>query len=378
LTGKEAPVSTLLGGNLRRLRTAKGYTQKAVADAARISVAAYRNYETGRAIPKVNTLLAIARAIGVSLNDLVTEARPLTAVRFRAAKRLRSREEVLDDVARWLDNYIDIEAITGETADWKLQELVGRHDPITAASEVRRVAGIGDEPVRDVCGLLEYLGVKVLCRPVCTDGFFGLSVGPADGGPAIVVNTWERIPVERWIFSAVHELGHLVLHPDSFRVEQADEIAQEEKEADRFAAHFLMPSAVFKQEWDDTCGLPLIDRVLKVKRIFRVSYKTVLYRLAEEGDRSVWQRFNAQYARHYGRRARHSEPLPLGPEEYQPVENRRSKEPEQLVDVDFTADRLSRLVRRALEEERITRSRAAEVLRLSHEELLERMEDWAA
>ena len=52
-------------------------------DAARISVAAYRNYETGRAIPKVNTLLAIARALGVSLNDLVTEARPLTAVRFR-------------------------------------------------------------------------------------------------------------------------------------------------------------------------------------------------------------------------------------------------------------------------------------------------------
>ena len=76
-------MSTLLGDNLRRLRTAKGYTQEAVADAARISVAAYRNYETGRAIPKVNTLLAIARALGVSLNDLVTEARPLTAVRFR-------------------------------------------------------------------------------------------------------------------------------------------------------------------------------------------------------------------------------------------------------------------------------------------------------
>ena len=74
-----------LGGNLRRRRTAKGYTQEAVADAARISVAAYRNYETGRAIPKVNTLLAIARALGVSFSDLITEARPLTAVRFRTA-----------------------------------------------------------------------------------------------------------------------------------------------------------------------------------------------------------------------------------------------------------------------------------------------------
>lgn len=45
-----------------------------------------------------------------------------------------------------------------------------------------------------------------------SDDFFGLSIGPADGGPAVVVNVWDGISVERWIFTAAHELGHLVLH----------------------------------------------------------------------------------------------------------------------------------------------------------------------
>ena len=42
-----------------------------------------------------------------------------------------------------------------------------------------------------------------------------------------------------------------------------------------------MPEEAFNSEWHDTRGLPLVDRVFKVKRIYQVSYKTVLYRLSE-------------------------------------------------------------------------------------------------
>jgi hypothetical protein len=33
----------------------------------------------------------------------------------------------------------------------------------------------------------------------------------SDGGPAVVVNVWGRLSVERWIFTAAHELGHLMI-----------------------------------------------------------------------------------------------------------------------------------------------------------------------
>jgi hypothetical protein len=42
-----------------------------------------------------------------------------------------------------------------------------------------------------------------------------------------------------------------------------------------------MPKEVFEQEWAETQGLAFVDRVLKVKRIFRVTYRTVLHRLSE-------------------------------------------------------------------------------------------------
>jgi Zn-dependent peptidase ImmA (M78 family) len=115
-------------------------------------------------------------------------------------------------------------------------------------------------------------------------------VAPGNGGPAVVVNTWDRISVERWIFTAAHELGHILLHREAYHRSMANEEEQEEKEADRFASHFLMPEESFESEWAQTRGLPLIARVLIVKRIYRVSYKTVLYRLHEHGERNVCHR----------------------------------------------------------------------------------------
>lgn len=124
-----------------------------------------------------------------------------------------------------------------------------------------------------------------------TNAFFGLSVGPNDSGPAVVVNTWDRISVERWIFTAAHELGHILLHQDAFDRSRSDEPDQEEEDADQFASHFLMPDAGFNSEWEESRGLSLLNRVLKIKRIYRVSYKTVLYRLMQSGleDQSVWR-----------------------------------------------------------------------------------------
>ena len=368
---------TTIGNNIRRVRLARGLTQDEAAERANVSIASFRNYESGRAIPKVNTLMAIARELRTDLNEVVSEHKQLCSVRFRAHKKLNTRDQILVDAANWLEDFVSLEEITGEKVEWRLGHLSAK-SPEGVAKEVRDELGTKDtEPIRDICGLLESCGIKVFPRPVSSQHFFGLSIGDADGGPAIVVNTWERIPVERWIFSAAHELGHILLHADSFKIEEQDEIAEQEDEANKFASHFLMPDALFNNEWDDTSGQPLLDRVLKIKRMLRVSYATVLYRLHEMGHSRVWQSFYSQYQRRYGHSlSRKDEPIPLGPEAF--VEDRASREPKRLDDVDFLEDRLSRLVRTALEGDLITRDRAAEVLRISPEDMIQRIQDWKA
>ncbi len=68
---------------------------------------------------------------------------------------------------------------------------------------------------------------KLLLLETTQDSFFGLSVGERDGGAAVVVNTWDRISVERWIFAAAHELGHLLLHPAEYRRDATEMQARE-------------------------------------------------------------------------------------------------------------------------------------------------------
>ncbi|NLF27464.1 MAG: ImmA/IrrE family metallo-endopeptidase, partial [Clostridiales bacterium] len=291
----------ILAQNVRRLRTAKRLSQSALADEAGLSLPAIKSLELAKREPRMRTLQAIAKALDVKLRELFRPVREMRTVRFRSAKRMQNRENVLADVARWLDDFNFLEDSLDEKMSFSLAAVrrqCSRDRLAEAAGLCRRKLGLKvTEPIHDICGLLEHAGVKVFPLPMASDSFFGLSVGEDDGGPAVVVNVWERISVERRIFSAAHELGHLMLHPDAYDVTKVDENKEEEHEADRFAGHFLMPNEGFRMEWNEAAGLHFVDRVFKVKRIFRVSYKTVLSRLLEEGavDKSIWMKFNMAY-----------------------------------------------------------------------------------
>lgn len=356
--------------NLLRLRRQRNLSQQALAKKTGISLVAYRNIETGRSEPKEETLSALANALNISGRELFMEIKPLAAVRFRAQKRMKRRAQVLSDVNRWLMDFNDIENVLQDRVPYKLENIeikpqgTESHErAIEAAREARSALNLGEkgEPIRDICGLLESAGIKVYQLALESEGFFGLSVAKDDGGPAIVVNVWDRIPVERRIFSAAHELGHLLLHLHAFHVEQEDENEDEEKEANWFASHFLMPEESFKKEWQETRGLPWIERVLKVKRIFRVSYRTVLFRLKEDYGYpdTLWREFNFEYSQRFATRL-------LG-----------NTEPRALDDWDFVEDRLKRLVRKGIESYGITLSRGAEILGVKTMEMRRIANAWA-
>jgi hypothetical protein len=131
-----------------------------------------------------------------------------------------------------------------------------------------------------------------------------------------------------------------------------------------------MPEEAFRKQWREASGRRLVNRVLHVKRIFRVSYKTVLYRLIEMGiaDKRIWGRFSYEYQRQYGQSLGwRQEPKPVA---------KRDVEPLGLEKADFMEDRLSSLVRRAVEDGRISVSRAAEILGVDLRTMRDRIASW--
>lgn len=372
----------IIAANVARLRMDAGLSQADLADAAGITRLTLGKIERGEVLPRAETVADLARALKVSVSELVTPVRTLTNVRFRAPKRINSREQLLAQVAEWLEAYTSLEKELHDTKKFALATLAARGGKIEPEELAKRARGelrlAPEAPIRDVCGLLESNGVKVRLTERNTDSFFGLSVSPADGGPAVVVNTWERISVERWIFTAAHELGHLLLHSSSYDRSLDREEPEEERAADRFASYFLMPEEVFGKEWDDTSGLALLDRVLKVKRIFRVSYKTVLHRLIESNraQKAAWRDFQVQHKRRFNKSlTKVDEPERLHEGEFR-LDWNRAGEPDGLSQYDFVEDRLSRLVRQAVKGEVISLGRAAEILGLSRSEMRERAAAW--
>lgn len=370
---------SMLPKNLRQLRSERGFTQAEVAKRAGISIVAYRRLESGISRPKPEILRRLTVALGIPMPELSAPAPPLKGIRFRGEKALKHRGQVISDVSRWLRDFNDLETLLSERIPFLFKDIVmptagmppGKRRAFEAAKIARRTLDLNEkEPIHDICSLLESHGIKVCPLVLESEGLFGFSVAPRDGGPAVIVNVRERISVERWIFTAAHELGHLVLHADSYKVGETVEVQEQEEEANLFASHFLMPDVAFRRKWAECSGQPLIERVFKIKRIFRLSYRTVLGRLIEDGtyDTELWRMFNNEYRLHFGDTLiKRNELVALIEDSFRtasPPEAKRALEPFGLTRWDFLESRLKRLVREGVEKGKITLSRGAEILEM--------------
>jgi Zn-dependent peptidase ImmA (M78 family)/transcriptional regulator with XRE-family HTH domain len=365
--------------NLLRLRKAAGFSQSELATKAGISRLAYVNIETGKSVPKSDTLLSISQALKVGIFSVVQPIPTFKSLRFRSGITLSARQRALKEqemitLAEWLQAYRELEAVLGDSRPYVLSSS-SPSDPEQAAGHARNDLSVpNDSPIFDLPSLIASAGIKLYFLNAMIPGFSGASVGEQDGGPCIAVNK-HGMSVERQIFTAAHELGHLLLHRESYGL-QAEADSQlhrnQEKEADIFACFFLMPKELFKRRWNEDGGAHWINRVLAVKRFFRVSYQVVLFRLSE--DKGSLPELHKNFALGYRRISGHDLKNHFEPDAL--VESMPLHEPEGIGRLDFCEERFRRFVRIALERDVISISRAAELLRIHLEEMRELRLSW--
>ena len=135
------------------------------------------------------------------------------------------------------------------------------------ADQIRQFLGVPPGPVKNLVGLLEGVGVFIIEDDFGTTKLDGVSAFTRSGTPAIFLNS--AFPRSRRVFTAVHELGHLIMH----RLPRPDA----EKETNEFTAEFLLPTDQIRPDFR-SCEKITLDTLARLKLKWRVSIGALLKR----------------------------------------------------------------------------------------------------
>lgn len=376
-TKRTAKRTLQIGAAIRRQREAMRMTVGQLAKRVGVSRNTITNYESGKTEPSASDLVRLSEALGCQVAELlgIGEITPPPRFAFRAHVPLRKDPSIIVSARKYLRAYAEIEEIMDSRLSGQLRRFVCNKDgPLSdrdieaVADTLRQSCGLHDTGPENIASVLESLGVRILFFEHDGRGLEGLST--IQGDMVLVLLRLRSKIVERTIFSAAHELGHLVLHPQLF-TDNSEEVADEdskryEKEADSFAGNFLVPSDEVVRIWREERldRLSLFNALLLLKRIFHVSFHCLYHRVIELGlheavDRPV---FINQIKRQLGITGKATmeelEPDPLNPE------------------ILYRTTRFSRLIRSAFLQELIGVSKVAEMFQVTVDEASEITSRW--
>jgi Zn-dependent peptidase ImmA (M78 family)/DNA-binding XRE family transcriptional regulator len=327
-----------IGERIKIARRAAGLSQRALAEAVGVSAMAISKYERELDIPSSDVLLRLAQALNVKTEYFLRPvAVTITAPSYRRRTSLPRKQEyaIMGQIQEWLERYLDAESFFNGPPDFDLPADLSRR--VASLSEVeqvvlnlRRAWHLGWDPIENLVEVLEDRGIKV-GQVDGHEDFDALTFWADDNIPVIAVK--HDSPGDRQRFNLAHELGHLVLEP----VEGVDA----EKAAYRFAGAFLVPEPVARFELGDHRQTLDLHELHLLKHKYGLSMQAWIYRAKDLGilSESAATRLFRQFRQEGWHRQEPGDPIP--PEE---------------------PGRLKRLVIRALAEDMISQSRAAELL----------------
>jgi Zn-dependent peptidase ImmA (M78 family)/DNA-binding XRE family transcriptional regulator len=349
----------MIGTRIKLARKKAGYSLRDLAEAlgGKVSAQAIGKYERGEMTPSSDVLLALGKALGVTLAYLMNSQEiELASVDFRtkASTTGKDRARVETEVIEWVERYLQIEEILElDGTHWKkpfekLEAIHSIEESEDLANRVRERWKLGFDPIPNMTELLEEKGLKVLIvdLPERVSGFTCIVKRPGDLAdlPVIVVN--KKCSLERRRLTLAHELCHRLIDP---HLSEKDE----EYAANRFAGAFLMPRSHIEKEVGRHRNSLGYQELISLKLIYRVSGAALLVRLRDIDviSSSVLTYMFQSVARTW----RTNEP-----EELEPKDNRGEYEQPR---------RFERLCYRALAEGLISLSKAAELLRATVEKV---------
>jgi Zn-dependent peptidase ImmA (M78 family)/DNA-binding XRE family transcriptional regulator len=334
----------MFGDRLKLARASAGLSLRELADQIGnlVTAQALGKYERDEMLPSSAVLIALAETLNVPESYLLSTGElELENVEFRKLKGAGAREQATlkAQVLRHTEKYLEIEdVLAAESTDWKLPanfpyRVSSVEQAELVAESLRQAWQLGQDPIPKLAEYLEERGIKVLPLDLA-ESISGMTakVQRRSGRPVPVIVINANHPGERQRFTLAHELGHLVIEAiDGVDIEQV---------CNRFAGAFLVAASMLCAEVGPKRHAISPGELRRLKQVFLVSVQCLIYRLKDL--EIITRRLYSQLFALMGKLGwRKREPDPLPKEETQ---------------------RFERLCFRALVEDLVSESKAAELL----------------
>jgi Zn-dependent peptidase ImmA (M78 family)/DNA-binding XRE family transcriptional regulator len=275
----------IFGKRLKSAREMKGLSMANLVEkmADIVSKQAISKYEAGKMLPDSTVLIKLAEVLGVKVDYFF---RPFTVslscIEFRKKTKMteKDRKSVEQQVMDHVERYFEIEEIAGikqNVSPLRREEIIhSREDVIKLVQEIRKDWELGEDGIIDVISLLENKRIKVIefDAPIEFDGLSGTA-----GEDIVIVLNSNIHPTERKRFTALHELGHLIMKFD----DEIDDKAKE-KLCHTFASEFLIPSKTFRAIVGDISKSTLnMVAFAEIQHNFGISIDALIKKAEDEG-----------------------------------------------------------------------------------------------
>lgn len=170
-------------------------------------------------------------------------------------------------------------------------DLEEDYTPEYVAQFTRRLIGITQGAIKDICSILEKYGIIIVEQYDYGDEFDGVSFITDGGIPVIIINGNRSNDRKR--LDIAHELGHILMH--LFPNIAIPNFRDKEKEAFKFAAEFLMP----EKEIKDSLSKLKLSYLMPLKQYWLTSMASIVHRAKDLGciDKEWYQYLNVELSR---------------------------------------------------------------------------------
>ncbi len=277
------------GDRLKKARIYRGLTVAELAERVGCQRQTLSMYEISKSQPTDKTTVArLAQELDFPVQYFYEHpnASAFGTVYFRSLlttnKKYRSEQIVkmdyLSQIYSLLQDYVAF-------PEFEPLDLPDDMTPEQAAYALRDAWGLGRDPVDNLISVVERHGILVTSFSTSTNDVdaFSQFMGADDVPRYIIAYSNNKTSAARIHFDIAHELGHICLHEWSEDIEDIskEEFKRKEREANDFAAAFLLPEETFRK--DAERGPQTITYYKQLKKKWKVSIAAMIRRSEKLG-----------------------------------------------------------------------------------------------